>query len=312
VHLRQVGLNSILRAMDTAVEAGINQLSISVAYQREEELDVIREQFTERYGHISIVGWPIMEVGRAKLHPHLYEGAPRFQWYCLQRSCGVQTAFSPIVHPNGDLHACYRVVMTLREKDPFILGNVGESKLDEILNRPSNSVLAFVVACGGGSLGYLLEDSPFDELLHVGYQGVCHFCHDVLSLKSSLNYIKKMIENEGFEERIREGLERAYLGWPTKWEKPSECIIVCNGKNCSRGSKNYPVIHYLLNRLMDTGAIKKVQVDVTDCLDHCDTGPNFYLKNHNLFLTRVTHETIEKLIAVLNASSSELNGGFMS
>ncbi|MCL5099184.1 MAG: radical SAM protein, partial [Candidatus Omnitrophica bacterium] len=164
-HLREIPLETVLSAMDTAIDMGITKMSVSVAHKSEIEFDVLKKEFTRRYPGLDVVGWPILPVGRAALHPALSAGVPAFQWDSLQRSCGAQLEFSPIVHPTGELHLCYRVVMALEQSDPLIVGSLARHSLADLISNVASRLCMFIVCMGGGGLGYLLDDSPFAGLL---------------------------------------------------------------------------------------------------------------------------------------------------
>ena len=117
-HLQQVDLDAVFGALEVSLQAGICRLSVSVAYSDEAELETLRYQLQRRYGGIAVVGWPVLPVGRAKRHPELTAKTPAYAWRSLQHSCGAQTRLSPIVHPSGHFHFCYRIVMALEERDP--------------------------------------------------------------------------------------------------------------------------------------------------------------------------------------------------
>lgn len=304
-HLQEVPLDSVLGAISETVDAGITNVSISVSYQKEAEFAAMKRGFQGYNPRIEVVGWPIMPIGRAVLHPELTAETPSYEWGVLQRSCGAQMQFSPIVHPNGCVHGCYRSVMALRENDPLVLGDVRERRLGEMLTSVSNRLLMFVTCFGGGSLGRLLEDSPYSHLLRAQYHATCHFCYAVLSNRDVAGYLESLLNDPAFDRRLEAGLEDAARKHPRQEDETRETILVCNGSRCAAGSRNYPIIHYLLNRLTDERLLTRVKVEVVDCLHACDKGPNLYLKEEQRLLSGVAEADIDALILDLQRNLSQ-------
>lgn len=304
-HLRQLSLPSVLAAMDAAIEAGVNKLSVSVSYETRQEYEVLKSQLGERYPGIAVLGWPILPVGRAAEHPRLFAEVPGYTWDCLQRSCGAQLEFSPVVHPAGDLHLCYRVVMALERADPLILGSCARSRLDALLSSVQHRLALFLLCFGGGGLGYLLLDSPFSHLLSRRYHSVCHFCHSVLSQVAVARYIVDLLGQGDFDGRLEEGFAAVCASAAGAQELPTRprCIEVCNGRHCGEGQRNHAVVHYMLNRLMETGMARNVDVKVVDCLRSCGSGPNFRVGGEGL-LTGVTRDRVDGLVRRLAAAES--------
>lgn len=166
VHLKEIGLEPVLHAIKATIEAGIHNVSASIAYQTNLEFQILKEQFTSRFPGFVVEGWPILPVGRAKNHPELRVDCLAYPWDQLKRNCDAQIQLRPVVHPNGSLHFCYQAVMALEEKDPLQLGNLNEYMLAELLGNVQNRLLMFMLAYGGGGLGYLLHKSPYEGLLH--------------------------------------------------------------------------------------------------------------------------------------------------
>jgi MoaA/NifB/PqqE/SkfB family radical SAM enzyme len=308
-HLRHIPIETVIGAMDAAVDAGITKLSVSISYKTQEECNVLSEELGRRFPGISIVGWPVLPVGRAALHPELFAEVPDYPWECLQRSCGAQVDFSPVVHPGGELHFCYRVVMALERSDPLILGNCSESSIDRLLSSASNRLASFLVSFGGGGLGYLLLNSPFEGRLSDRYHSVCHFCYSILSDPQTANYVLALLSSAELDARIAEGFERAcWKASPTKAQRrPSKRIQVCNGKHCGKGKRNHPLIHYLLNRLVETGKSRFVDVKVVDCLNSCETGPNFRIVDEKLVMKAIVRGDIDRLVDRLTPPEEESN-----
>ena len=181
VHLKEIGLDPLLHAIYATIEAGILNVSISISYQTNLEFQILKEQLTSYVPGIQVEGWPILPVGRAKNNPELSVDYFAYTWDRLQRNCDAQIELSPVVHPNGNLHPCYRTVMALEEKNPLLLGNLNNHSVADLLGNIQNRLLIFILTYGGGSLGYLLNKSPYEGLLEEKYQGVCHFCYEILS-----------------------------------------------------------------------------------------------------------------------------------
>jgi len=295
-HLREIPLEDVLSAMDMCVETGITHMSVSISHESYEELEILQQQLRKRYPGIEVVGWPIIPLGRAAKNPKLWSATPSYSWDTLQRSCGAQLTCSPIVHPGGELHACYRIVMALEGRDPLILGKISDRPLSSLLSSVQNPLFQFIIAFGGGGLGYLLPGSPFEDLLSQRYHNVCHFCYKVLSRADVVRYLLDLLDRPEFEARIEEGLESMYQQGRTSLREGKHQILVCNGKHCRKYGANYPIIHYLINRLTDSELIHDVEVTIVNCLKSCGKGPNLRVKGEPEVLCGITTAKIDELL----------------
>ena len=296
VHLKEIGLEPVLHAIKATIEAGIHNVSASIAYQTNLEFQILKEQFTSRFPGFVVEGWPILPVGRAKNHPELRVDCLVYPWDQLKRNCDVQIQLRPVVHPNGSLHFCYQIVMALEEKDPLQLGNLNEYMLADLLGNVQNRLLMFMIAYGGGGLGYLLHKSPYEGLLHEKYQTVCHFCHEILSRPKVVAYLQELLAEEAFELRIMEGINRAYEGWKEDLDTARERILICNGPSCGRNHQNRPIMYYLLNKLFESNKAHLAKVELVNCINSCGTGPNLYLERQNKLVQHVDLETIDYIV----------------
>jgi hypothetical protein len=305
-HLKEVGLGPVLQALKACIEEDILNLSVSISYQTNHEFEVLKEQFTSLVPGIDVAGWPILPVGRGRTHPELLVDAFTYPWNQLRRNCDTQLQLTPIVHPNGDLHPCYRTVMALEEGDPLLLGNASSESVPRLLADVSNKLFMFVVAYGGGGLGYLLRGSPYESLLDDSYQGVCHFCFEVLARRSVVSYFVDLLAEGSLDASIAAGLERAY--GQSKGEKaaaPRERIFVCNGTSCGQSHQFHPTINYLINRLVDLKKIQLVKVETVNCLKACGKGPNLYLEGKGRLLTGLTPGVIDQMVEELGTDVPE-------
>ena len=126
----------------------------------------------------------------------------------------------------------------------------------------------------------------------------------MLSRPEVVNYLNDLLDDEAFNERLGQGLEQAYSGWAAP-ARPKARILVCNGKHCSKGNRNYPVIHYLLNRLAEAERTRDVDVKVVQCLHSCDNGPAFYLDTEKELFPMVTLNTVDHIVERLEGGCSE-------
>ena len=307
-HLKELGLDPLLNAITATIEAGILNVSLSISFQSTHEFSVLKQVFTSRYPGIEVEGWPILPIGRAKRNPELTAGHAAFAWEQLQRNCDAQRRLNPVVHPNGDLHACYRPVMALDGRDPLVLGNLKEHTLAELLRNVDNRLFMYIVAYGGGGLGYLLHKSPHEELLKRKYQAVCHFCYEVLSRPDVVSYLRGILASGEVAARVAAGLEQAYGGWKENAAAVRERIVICNGASCGRNHRNYPIIHYLLNRVMEAGKTNLVKVETVNCLKSCGTGPNLYLADREKLVQGVNMATIDAIVAELGVDGHGIGG----
>ncbi len=280
--------------MENCIEAGITRLSVTVAYASEEEFSILKEQLARQFTDLDVVGWPIAPIGRAALHRHLWAGVPTYNWHCLQRGCSAQLEFGPVVHPDGKVHFCYHCVMALEGDDPLIIGNVCEQPLKTIFEETGNRMALLVLSLGGGGIGYLLRESPYSYLLEQTYQSVCHFCYDVFSRPEVVGFMLDLLETGVFDERLMEGVNQSTAHVPKA--KKTKRILVCDGRYCAQGDQNYPVIHYALNRLSETGLGRVVDVEVVNCLGACAEGPNFRLEDEDEVIRHVTPQQVDALI----------------
>jgi (2Fe-2S) ferredoxin len=297
VHLRRVGLDPVIQAIATAMAVDRKTaVSISISYQTYREFEGLKGIFKHSFPGIEIIGWPILPIGRARQHPELRVDHLDCTWDCLQRSCGVQGDFSPVVHPNGDLHACYRPIMALESADPLRLGNLGEARLEELLGHVENPILLYMMAFGAGGLGYLVQNTPYQSHLEDRYQGVCHFCYEVLSRSEVVNYLRMLLEQDVLAESVQDRLSIANDGKDATQPSTKERIIVCNGKQCGRRERNYPLIHFLINRLVDTNKAHLASVETVHCLNSCRTAPNMFIEKQNRLLQHVQLDTVRELV----------------
>jgi NADH:ubiquinone oxidoreductase subunit E len=295
-HLVFVEIEYIVKAIQYAISSGINRISVSVSYQTLVEYETIKSQFQSIFPGIEVVGWPILPIGRAKYHPELSVDYFAYTWDRLQRNCDLQRQMNPVIHPNGDFHPCYRTVMALEEKDPLILGNVIEKPFEELLLVKNNLLLLFILAYGGGGLGYLLKNSPFEDLLNQKHQSVCHFCYNVLSSQDALTYMQNILYQGGVEPKIMAGLEKLKMNWKRQPKNYSEVIKICKGKSCGYNQKNYPVMNYLINRLYETNKSQYIKVEFVDCLNSCGYGPNLFLESKNQLIQQATLEIVDNIL----------------
>jgi MoaA/NifB/PqqE/SkfB family radical SAM enzyme len=300
-HIEQIGIDPLLNAINAATESGIKNISISVSYQTSTEFEVLTKTFQEAFPGIQVVGWPICPIGRAKEHPELRVNYYEYQWDRLQRNCDSQVRMIPIVHPNGDLHPCYRTVMVLEDEDPLILGNVNRERISDIISNVDNDLYLFIIVYGGGGLGYLLEGSSQEGILMEKHQGVCHFCHNVLSSQATVDHLKDQLDSGMFNDHILGGLDRLQNGWKDRQFEKKEKILVCNGCNCSRKHNSYPIFHYLSNRLVEHNVRYQVDIELIDCLKSCDTGQNIYLEKEKRMITHVDMASIDALVKEISS-----------
>jgi len=296
-HMQQIPIDNLLGAIEAAIDSEITRISVSVAYRTKNEYSLIKQIFAQRFPGIEVTGWPVLPVGRAVQHAYLWENIPAHSWDCLQRNCGAQLEFCPIVHPNGDLHFCYRVVMALERRDPLIIGNLTDTNLADLLATQQSSLAMFIVSYGGGGLGYLLRDSPFENLLDAHYINVCHFCYDILARADVVNYLTELLGTAELRLRVVEEFEHVHKSGEKK-ERTSrkETIVVCNGSRCASKGRSYSIINYLNNRLVESGRRFAVDIEVIDCLKACAKGPNILLKSQNRMIHGVTKESIDSLL----------------
>ena len=91
------------------------------------------------------------------------------------------------------------------------------------------------------------------------------------------HYLEELLAAESFPPLIAAALERAYAGWERDECAVCERIVICNGPNCGRNHRTYPIIHYLFNRLVESNMSHLVKIETVNCLKSCPTGPNLYL-----------------------------------
>jgi MoaA/NifB/PqqE/SkfB family radical SAM enzyme/(2Fe-2S) ferredoxin len=300
-HLKEIPIDAVLNAINAAMGSGISNISLSISYQTYSEFEILKESFQKAFPGIQVIGWPICPYGRAKDHPELRVDFFEYCWESLQRNCDSQTRLIPIVHPNGDLHPCYRSVMVLEQDDPLILGNINTEKIADLIGNVNNILYLFIITYGGGGLGYLLEDSPFKNLLESKHQGVCHFCHDVLSNEDVVEYLENVLNTGLFNDPMAEGLGRLQAGWRNGAIEKKERILICNGVNCGKRHGNYPIVHYLSNQLVEQKIRYFIDIELVDCLKACSTGPNLYIVNENRLMTAVDRPSIDNLVKEMAA-----------
>lgn len=215
----------------------------------------------------------------------------------------MQSEFSPIVHPNGTIHACYRAVMALEDEDPLILGNLNYQSLDHLFSSMDNRLLIFLMGMGGGSPGYLIQQSDYKNALDGYYNDTCHFCYEILSDSRIKEYIMCLLDSPQFDERLSDDIRNVYMGWQADEHAFTEIIKVCTGDRCGKARRNIPLINYLANRLIDCGKSRLIDIQKVHCLRACENGPNMYLVNRRKLISSVTKKKIDNLIGIIETQA---------
>lgn len=297
-HMCFLKKENVENGIRAAYEMGIDNVSISISYQTLAEYEDLAAHFSNLFPNLTIDGWPIAPIGRASDNPELASEYTNYPLDFLPRSCEEQKCFTPIVYPSGDLHLCSHLIMSLGRNDPFLAGNLNENCLTEILDEISDPLFAFILAYGGGSLGYLL-DGIAPELLSRQYQRGCQFCYEVFSDAEIVSSLRHILSLHPFVERVEQVLEyRFNKNNKTLPEtiNTKETIVVCGGKNCSGNKNNAYLRHYLSNRLVDSGKWKSATIKYVDCLNVCGNGPNIKLASSGEIIHQVDITKINKLI----------------
>lgn len=297
-HMRFIKRETVENGVRAAYETGIDNVSLSISYQTIDEYEEIAAYYRHRFPNITIDEWPITPIGRALDNPELSYEYDNYLLDFLPRSCEAQTCFTPIVDPTGNVHLCYHLIMCLGQDDPFLIGNLSQNSLAEILDKTSDPLFAFILAYGGGSLGYLLDEVA-PELISREYQRVCQFCYEVFSRPDIVSSLRQILSLPPFAERIEEMLKFQREKSSLKVMDKKEKIVICGGKNCFGSQKNSHLRYYLLNRLIDSGKWKFATIEYVDCLKACNQGPNIMLANSGKKIHEVDTAKINSLIESL-------------
>lgn len=302
-HMKFIKKSTIENGIRAAYEAGIDNINLSISYRNLSECNDIKSYFQLRFPKLVIDAWPISPVGRAKEHPELYCESEFHTWNYLPRMCEAQRAFTPIVDPLGNVHLCYHLIMCLGINDPFLIGNLSNTSLSEMLDKISDPLYSFILAYGGGSLGYLLQIVA-PEMLEQEYQRVCQLCYEVFSRKDVVSRLRQLLSTPDFADKIEEMIESRYIRPQSVSGKKSEKIIICSGKNCFMKEKNKHLRYYLANRLVDSGNWKYADIECVNCFKKCKYGPNLKLQRSE----RMIHDVnAEKIDAIMNDLENSRN-----
>lgn len=217
-HIGEIGLDPVLNAISAAFEVGIPSVSVAVAYRDTSEYDVLADSLPKRFPGISVTGWHVLPIGRAKEKSHLTESAHTLPWTGLRGGCVARAELSPIIHPDGRLHACYRPVMALEADDPLVLGSLHEKNLKHLLSNVRSRLFMFILVCGASALGHLISQSRYRQLLSVEFQNECHFCFELLSRRDVVAYIEDLL----MCSEMTQYLQSSLLARKRAWGSPSE------------------------------------------------------------------------------------------
>jgi hypothetical protein len=301
-HMQFINREVVENGIGAAYECGIDNVSLSISYQTASERNEVSDYFRGRFPNLTIDAWPITPIGRALGNPKLTKEHDTYSIDFLPRSCEARTRFTPIVFPNGDVHLCYHLVMCLDKKDPFLAGNLSEKSLEEILENIEDPLFRFVMAYGGGSLRYLIEESA-PELVSGEFQRVCQFCYAVFSDPKLVSKMRKILSLPQFIECTMEVMEYRFNSSKHSRlrEKPAgnERIIICRGKNCFGKQTNAHLGNYLTNHLIDSRKWESATIEWVDCLHACGQGPNIKIGSSGKTIHHADKGIIDELIRSL-------------
>jgi NADH:ubiquinone oxidoreductase subunit E/organic radical activating enzyme len=294
-HMQFISQETIKNGIRAAYEKGISSVSLSISFQNSAEVHEISTSFQKQFPKLKIESWPITPIGRALDNSTLNLSCDMYSWDDLPRSCEAQTTFTPIIYPNGDVHLCYHLTMCLGLKDPFLLGNLHKDCFRNLIKEHRNPIFEFILAYGGGSLGYLLNEIA-PELIHKEYQRTCQLCYEICSNKEIVNYLTNILTLPYFSERVEKTLAFRHMDKETSPVEKNKKITLCRGKNCFGKNSYAHLRHYLTNRLVDSGKWEVASVECVDCMKACKYGPNLKLSDANEIIHHTNKSKIESII----------------
>jgi MoaA/NifB/PqqE/SkfB family radical SAM enzyme len=294
-HMPFVSRQTIVNGIEAAYKCGITNVSLSISYQTTAECQEIESYFARRFPNIRIESWPITPLGRAKDNPELIAEHEIYDWDCLPHGCEAQKTFTPIVTTSGDVHLCYHLIMLLGRRDPLFVGNIFEKRLSEILNSIDDPLYEFILAYGGGGLGYIVSEIAPD-IMNKKYQRVCEFCYEILSNPALIDKLRKILSLTDFREKVYEALRIKSKNVNLKLTDAKESIVICDGKNCFNKKGNRHMKHYLLNKLVDSRKFMVANLECVNCFQLCEKGPNILIKSSGKMMNHVDKAKIDSLI----------------
>lgn len=119
---------------------------------------------------------------------------------------------SPVIFPDGKVAACIGPILTLKNENPLILGNLFDDSLETILNRAqTNLVLHAIRTWGPWKLAEMIEKKGGADLLPDRYIGdcVCDTCYRLMSNDRIVALLEEISGEMVFKEQVAYG--RAYF-----------------------------------------------------------------------------------------------------
>ena len=297
-HLRFIPRETIENALSLSYERGIENLSLSISYQTIGEQEEIESYFRRRFPKLTVDSWPITPIGRALHNPELCYEYQEYSWDFLSRTCEAQQCFTPLVYPNGDVHLCYHLLMCLGRDDPFLLGNLNDTRFSRMMADLADPLYFFMVSFGGGSLGYLLE-AVAPEFLEKRYQRVCQLCYAVLSRPDLVARLREILALPPFLERMREMLRSRENASHPAADGHRTKLYVCRGRNCLGNKRHEYLKSFLMNRLLDSGKLRCMSIEGVDCMGLCKQGPNMALEGGGHVMSHVDAARINALVEAI-------------
>lgn len=194
-HQKYIPLERIRNAVMAAKEYGINY-NIHITVNNEDEYQTIHSDLKDIVDAEKIISVSTLPSGRAKNTKSL---AHKTSDQPPLSACTAGS--SPTIFPDGNILACMGPLMDLKEKNPFILGNLKEKPLYQILDEAEkNTLLHTLRVWGPQEIITLLEKNDMKELLPKEYvQGsVCTTCYKLLSNSKIVSFLQNHNNNEDF------------------------------------------------------------------------------------------------------------------
>jgi organic radical activating enzyme len=119
-------------------------------------------------------------------------------------------ASTPVIFPDGRVHACIGPLLTLPTAHPMVLGSLYRESLPEILDRAElNPVLHILRAWGPHKLVSLLSERGLQELLPAEYicDCVCDVCYKLLADERIVAALADILQEDELRETV------AYARW---------------------------------------------------------------------------------------------------
>jgi (2Fe-2S) ferredoxin len=154
----------------------------------------------------------------------------------------------------------------------------------------------FLVAFGGGALGYFFDSS--DQIVTQEYLATCHFCYSILANKEFVTKISGALACTEFLDRVESTLQARQQSLPKtdRHQEKKNRLVLCKGSNCFGKTGHRGVLNYFLNGLVDSGKYRVTQVTYCECLGHCDSGPNLLREDSGIVLHRTDRKSVDELL----------------